>query len=188
MCWYCGRTAALRSVSSELVLMRALEISENRRTVLTVHRVFQLFPEKSHLSFNLAIILPADLRLQWGKKLSKQVRSCLAGRAAVVLLYRPGRTNLMMVEGLQKTRSVALDGPWRSWYTVQSTQPIPLRLFSSAMARHFFFSTFKLLITCLPWRAITASLSLTDTQYLYESRRLARSQTPGAEPPPPHRR
>lgn len=34
-------------------------------------------------------------------------------------------------------------------WPVHTTQHPP-RLFSSSMARHFFFSTFKLLITCLP--------------------------------------
>lgn len=53
---------------------------------LTVNHVLQLFPEKSHLSFNLVIMLPADLTLHWGKSFQNKVRSCLAGRAAVVVV------------------------------------------------------------------------------------------------------
>lgn len=53
----------------------------------------------------------------------------------------------MVVEGLQKTR------PW-SWMDRGRVG----RLALSLMARCFFFSTFNLLITCVPWRAITASL------------------------------
>lgn len=157
--------------------MRALEILENRLTVFSNSSLRSPIYRLTLLSFcQLTSGFSGAKAFKRSEKLSRW-----PSRGRPPLLA--GRTNLMMVEGLQKTPAVELDGPWRSWYTGQSTQPIPLRLFSSSLARHFFFSTFKLLITCLPWRAITASL--TDPQYLYKLRRLARSQTPGAEPPPP---